>query len=202
MSARSDRSEPGSGRLIVAVMAVILVAAGAGGFYWFSVAGAPRPTATAPVETQPAPPPARPDEPFPATLFLPADNRLAAVPVAVKRQPDAQLQAREVVAALLDDKQTGRAAVLKELRLRALFVDSAGTAFLDLGPRAAAQKEMRSSVEDELLALYALVNTVTQNIPEVRQVRIIVDGREAQTLAGHIDLSRSFVKRTDLVKTP
>jgi hypothetical protein len=182
------------------VMAVILVAAGAGGYYWFSGAGAPRPTATAPVETQP--PPARPDEPFPATLFVPADNRLAAVPASVKRQPDAQLQAREAVATLLDDGQAGRAAVLKELRLRALFLDGTGTAFLDLGPRSPAQKELRASVEDELLALYALVNTVTQNIPEVRQVRVIVDGREAQTLAGHIDLSRSFVKRTDLVKTP
>jgi hypothetical protein len=42
---------------------------------------------------------------------------------------------------------------------------------------------------------------LVQNVPEVRQVRFLVDGREVQTLAGHIDLSRSFGKRTDLVKT-
>ena len=51
-----------------------------------------------------------------------------------------------------------------------------------------------------LLALYAVVNTVTHNVPEVRQVRVLLDGREAQTLAGHADLSRSFAKRADLVR--
>jgi hypothetical protein len=70
-----------------------------------------------------------------------------------------------------------------------------------LSPVAPAQKELKASVEGELLAVYALVNSLTQSIPEVRQVRFLLDGREAQTLAGHIDLSRSFVKRTDLVKT-
>ena len=201
MSERIDRSEPGSGWLVIAVMAVILVAAGAGGFYWFRTAGTPQPSGTETTETRSAAPPARPDEPFPATLFLPADGRLMPAPAAVKRQPDAQLQAREAALALFEDERGGRVPVLKEFRLRALYLDAAGTAVLDLGSRSPAQKELRASVEEELLALYAVVNTLTQNIPEVRQVRIIVDGREAQTLAGHIDLTRSFGKRTDLVKT-
>ena len=53
---------------------------------------------------------------------------------------------------------------------------------------------------EELLALYAMVNTLSQNFEEIRQVRFLVDGREAQTLAGHIELSRKFTKRMDLVK--
>ena len=41
---------------------------------------------------------------------------------------------------------------------------------------------------DELLTVYALVNALTTNIAEISGVQILVDGREVDTLAGHIDL--------------
>ena len=196
MSERNDRSLPGSGRLVLVTMALVLIAA-AGGLFWFRFAGKLRPEPGTTQETQQAVPVARPDEPFTATLFQPAEGRLISAAATVKRQPDVQLQAREVVAAVLAAAQSG---VLKELRLRALYLDEAGTVYVDLSPAAPAQKELKASVEGELLAAYALVNSLTQNIPEIRQVRFLLEGREAQTLAGHIDLSRSFVKRTDLMK--
>jgi Sporulation and spore germination len=182
----------------MAVMAIALVAAGGGAYLWFRTAGAPQPVQVQQQETAPE---AKPNEPFMATLYLPSEGKLGAAIVAVKRDPDAQLQAREAVAAVFAGDQGGKAAVLKELKLRALYLDATGTVYLDLTPAAAGQKEIRASVQEELLAVYALVNTVTQNFPEIRQVRALVDGREAQTLAGHIDLSRSFVKRMDLVRT-
>jgi len=202
MSARNDRRLPGSGTLAAVVLVVVLLAAGIGGYLWFRTAGAPQPAPVQRQETGPATPVEKPNEPFMATLYLPAEGRLNAAVVAVKREPDIQLQARETIVAVLAGDRGGKTAVLKELQLRALYLDAAGTVYLDLLPVAAGQKEIRASVQEELLAVYALVNTVAQNFPEVRQVRVLVDGREAQTLAGHIDLSRSFVKRTDLVKTP
>jgi len=202
MSATNDRRLPGSGTLVAFVLALVLIAAGIGGYLWLSTAGAPQP---APVQQQEAGPAAlaeRPNEPYLATLYLPAEGRLSTAVVAVKREPDVQLQAREAVTAVLAGDRGGKTGVLKDLTLRALYLDAAGTAYLDLAPMAAGQKELRASVQEELLAVYALVNTVAQNFTEVRQVRILVDGREVQTLAGHIDLSRSFVKRTDLVRNP
>jgi hypothetical protein len=201
MSEKSDRRLPGSGTLVMAAMALVLIAAAGGGYLWFRSAGALQPVPVPQQETGPAAPVEKPNEPFMATLYLLADGGLGSTVVAVKREPDAQLQAREAVAAILAGDRSGKAAVLTELKLRALYLDAAGTAYLDLSPLKAAQKDIRASAQEELLAVYALVNTLTQNFPEVRQVRIILDGREAQTLAGHIDLSRSFVKRTDLVKT-
>jgi len=200
MSERNDRRLPGSGSWVIAVMVLVLLAAGVGGYLWFRAIGMPQPAPVQPQEAAPAVPAERPNEPFMATLYLPAEGRLNAAVAAVKREPDVQLQAREAVSAVLAGDRGGKVAVLKELKLRALYLDAAGTACLDLSPVVSGQKEIRASVQDELLAIYALVNTVIHNFAEVRQVRIIVDGREAQTLAGHIDLSRAFVKRADLVR--
>ncbi len=185
--------------MVMTIMAIVLLAAGGGGYLWFRTAGSPQPATVQPQKLLPEAA-ARPDEPFMTTLYLPANGALVPAEVAVKREPDVQLQARQVAAALLAGERGRTAAVLKELKLRALYLDPAGTAYLDLSPVASGQRELRASAGEELLAVYALVNTMTQNFPEVRQVRFVVDGREARTLAGHIDLSRAFVKRTDLVK--
>jgi hypothetical protein len=40
------------------------------------------------------------------------------------------------------------------------------------------------------LTVYALVNAVTANLPTIQRVQILIDGRQAETLAGHIDLRR------------
>jgi len=190
----------GSSRsLLVAITVGIIVAASAGGGYWWyrsARAGlavqAPEP---GPRDVQPA----RPDEPLTFTVFVPANGLLEPSGVAARRQPDLQLEAREAIAAMLAGDRGGQAAVLRDLRLRALYLDASGTAFVDLS--LPGQKEVHASAWEELLAVYALVNTLTRNFPEIKQVRILIDGREAQTLAGHLDLTRSFVLRQDLVRS-
>jgi len=198
MSERSARSA-GGGRLpaLVLVIGFIVAAAAGGGYLWYRSAGGLQPSPVPAQVPQPAPA-ARPDEPVPVTLFVPANGLLDAVAAGARRQPEVQLEAREAVTAVLSGEPGSKAAVLKELRLRALYLEPAGMAVVDLSP--VGQKEVHASAWEELLAVYAVVNTLTQNFPEVRQVRLLMDGREAQTLAGHIDLTRSFAKRTDLVR--
>jgi hypothetical protein len=200
MSERNDRRIQDKGPLVITLMAIVLVVAGGGGYLWFRMAGAPQAASTVQQEGQASAPAARPDEPFMATLFVPGDDALGTAVVAVKRHPEVQLQAREAVAAVLAAGQGTQSSVLRELRLRAFYLDASWTATVDLSAASPNLKEIRASAEDELLAVYALVNTLTHNFPEIRQVRFLMDGREAQTLAGHIDLSLAYVKRMDLVK--
>ena len=54
-----------------------------------------------------------------------------------------------------------------------------GTAYVDLGR--GRPGGIRGVGRDELLAVYAVVNTLTQNFEEIRQVRFLIEGREAQT---------------------
>lgn len=195
MSDRNDRSIPGNRTLLV--VAVFLVLLSAGSFYaWWKLAAR---ATSQPGETQGLSAPATPlDEPVPMTLYLPSGGTLAASSVPVKRQSDAQSQARETVSTLLSDERPGRGGVLANVKLRELYLDPAGTAYLDLS--VLPKDGIRSSAWEELLAAYALTNTLMQNVEEVKRVRFLVEGKEAQTLAGHIDLSRSFTKRMDLVK--
>ena len=138
------------------------------------------------------------NEPLSITLYYPHEGMLAAGSAVVKRQPDTQSLARAALAALFADQRATLEPVLRDIRLRELFVDAAGTAYVDLTP--GPQKDVRASAWEEQLAIYALVNTLLQNFEEIKQVELLLDGREAQTLAGHMDLSRTFTKRMDLVK--
>ena len=194
MSERSDRSIGTSRMFIALVLFAVVVVTAAGGYLWLRSGQGGGPSA----EQQPPPTGAadRPDAPLSVVLFLPVENALVQTAAGIRRQPELQLEARAAAEAVLASERASQAPVLRDLRLRALYLDAAGTAFVDL----VAGKEMRGGVRDELLAVYALVNTLTQNFPEVKQVRFLLDGREAPTLAGHLDLSRAFVKRTDLVK--
>ena len=200
MSEKVDRRIRNIAPALVAVIVLIIALAGAGGFYWFRVY-APKPVQPVAVRnTAAALPASRQDEPLVITLVYPVGGSLMSGTAGVRRQPELQSQAREVVAALLADRRASQTAVLKDVRLRAFYVDPSGAAYIDLAPVKPQQHEINASAWEELLAVYAFVNTLALNFEEIEQVRILIDGKEARTLAGHIDLSRAYAKRMDLVK--
>lgn len=51
----------------------------------------------------------------------------------------------------------------------------------------------------ETARVYGIVQTLVQNFPQVRTVRILVDGQEVDTLLGHLDLSRPLVPEPRLL---
>lgn len=194
MSERIDRRIPGNALLPIVALVLVAVLC-IGGFLWWRM----RPAAPSAGEAQQsAAAVLQLNEPVMITLSVPADGLLAAVQAPITQQPDAQSLAREALAALFADPAGSQSPVLKDLRLRGVYFDAGGTGYIDLAP--VDQREVRASVWEELIALYAMVNTVSQNVEEIKQVRFLVDGREVQTLAGHIELSRKFTKRMDLVK--
>jgi spore germination protein GerM len=70
--------------------------------------------------------------------------------------------------------------------LKSLFSLGAGRVVLDLtGP----VREGGGS-DTETARVYGLIDTLAWNFPDVKSVQILVDGREVDTLMGHLDLSR------------
>jgi spore germination protein GerM len=72
--------------------------------------------------------------------------------------------------------------------LRTLFVTADGAAYVDLS--AEAQKNHPGGTTNEMLTVYSIVSALTTNLPAITGVQILVEGREVDTLAGHLDLRR------------
>jgi spore germination protein GerM len=109
-------------------------------------------------------------------------------------------QARRLIdAQLLDAPPPLAAAVPAGTTVRALFLSERGDAFVDLS--ADISTKHIGGALDELFTVYAIVNALTVNLPAVNRVQILVDGKEVDTLAGHVDLRHPLQKSMKWVKT-
>ncbi len=73
--------------------------------------------------------------------------------------------------------------------VREVFLDEKGCAYVDFS-RAISEKHPGGTT-GELVTIASIVSTLTVNFPEeIRKIRILIDGKEARTIAGHIDISR------------
>jgi hypothetical protein len=97
--------------------------------------------------------------------------------------PSLQQQAKEVVRLLLRRSGT----IPRGVSLRELFITSQGVAYVDLSQELVTNHPGGSSGEE--LTVFSLSQTLVANFPAVKTVRILVEGREIQTLAGHLDLT-------------
>jgi len=109
-------------------------------------------------------------------------------------------QAREIVIAQLAPPPDPLAsAIPASTTLRTLYLTERGDAFVDLS--ADARTKHTGGALDELFAVYAIVNALTTNLPAIVRVQILIDGKEVDTLAGHVDLRHPLQKNVKWVKT-
>lgn len=107
-------------------------------------------------------------------------------------------QARRVVEAQVAAPPEGLvSAIPRETTVRAVYVAANGECYVDLGPEIAAH--MTGGALDEALAVYAIVNALT-NLNGITSVQILLDGKEVDTLNGHIDLRRPLGKSLDWIQ--
>jgi spore germination protein GerM len=148
-----------------------------------------------------APPPGVPR--ITATLFYGSEDGLALVPVRreVALAEGVVPQAREILAAQFQPAPAPYVSLIPPgTTLRAFYATERGDAFVDLSTEVISAHSGGSATE--LLTVYAIVNAVTANLPAVQRVQILVDGREVDTLAGHVDLRRPLERDLSLVREP
>jgi spore germination protein GerM len=78
-------------------------------------------------------------------------------------------------------------------KLRTVFVTKEDV-YVDLSGEV--QTNHPGGTTNEILTVYALVNALTSNLPAIATVQILVDGKEVDTLAGHLDLRRPIEQDT------
>jgi hypothetical protein len=114
--------------------------------------------------------------------FLSSEQR------SVHRPDDAAAYARQLIQMLIEGPTQGGSRTLPETaRVRALFVAGDGVAYVDFVDNAFELHP--GGVDSELITLYSVVNTLALNIEEIRSVKLLIGGRQAVTLAGHVDVA-------------
>jgi hypothetical protein len=103
-----------------------------------------------------------------------------------------QQRAEELLRALLSIyQQTGAAHPLAPASdIRSIYLVDPGAAVIDLN--AAFADQHRSGILSEQLTVNSLVETLAVNVPGILRVKILVDGKARETLAGHADLTDWF----------
>lgn len=151
--------------------------------------------AAKPVSAAPPAAPAPAGRKIKARLFYVAADgaRLTSVERDVAYGEGTDEQAREIVAAQLAPVAAPMVSAIPiGTTLRAVFITKSGDAFVDLS------REARTShpggTINELLTVYTIVNALAENLPAVTAVQLLIDGKEVDTLSGHVDLRRPLAK--------
>jgi len=74
--------------------------------------------------------------------------------------------------------------------VRSVYLVDPGLAVIDIN--AAFADGHRSGVLSEELTVTSLIETLSANLPGILKVKILVEGKQRETLAGHADLSGFF----------
>ncbi|MHB8653726.1 MAG: GerMN domain-containing protein [Terriglobia bacterium] len=127
------------------------------------------------------------------TLYFPSDDEGLLVPETrqISWATNDTDRIHQVLLALIDGSYQGlRRPLPPSTELRAAFLSSDGTAYLDFSSSALAL--FTPGIQSETLAVYSIVNSLAANIPSVKKVRILVQGQEVETLNGHADLGEDY----------
>jgi hypothetical protein len=128
------------------------------------------------------------------TLFVAYDDIgvLQAQPARIPLPSVRQQRAEELIRALLAiylDKSSPHP-LPQGSDVRSVYLVDPGLAVIDIN--AAFADGHRSGVLSEELTVASLIQTLSANLPGILKVKILVEGKERETLAGHADLSNFY----------
>lgn len=192
-------------RQIVIGVAIGLVAVVLGWVLMTNLSRVLRTTDTEPVADAPPPqttPSATPAVPrIKATLFFASEDGrgLVGVEQEVPLAEGTVPQARALIEAQLRTAPPEPlvSTIPEGTALRGVFVSSRNEAFVDLD--ATVRDRHPGGSMNELFTVYTIVNAITTNLRDVETVQVLIDGREVDTLAGHVDLRRPLRKNEALI---
>ena len=179
-------------RHLVIAVAVMLVVVLAMGIYLRHMRRAGALDASAVDMSPVAPPASGPTETV--TLYVADDDSgsLRAQAAKIPLPGGRQQRAEELLRALLRIYQQPDSPhpLAAAADIRSIYLIAPGAAVIDLN--AAFADQHRSGILDEQLTVNSMIETLAVNVPGISRVRILVEGRTRDTLAGHVDLSEFF----------
>lgn len=153
---------------------------------------------TQPIPTNPSDPRVQ------AKLFWLSDadnSMLAPVVVELPLSNDPVLRSKQVLNTLLAGPvDTELRTLPPDAVLLAFYLLPNGTGVADFSEALATS--IPSGIASEQLAVDSMTRTLEANVPQVKRLKILLQGQEVETLAGHVDLTGTFVVNADTGQTP
>jgi spore germination protein GerM len=112
---------------------------------------------------------------------LVSETRTVSPPTTMHERAKAAL--RELIAG---PKREALRTLPAEVKVREVFIDDQGTAYVDFTE--ALSRGHPGGPWSEILTIRSIVQTLTDNMPEIKRVQLLLEGHEADTLAGHVDI--------------
>lgn len=184
-------------RHILITVGLLLVAVFLTGFYVLQLKKTAEQQAQRTDSRPVAPPAAGPEEVVTLTIAYDEDAVFRTLKVSLPLPQEKTERAREVLRALIAEytQKPSPHPLAEGADVREVFLVN-DLAIVDLNPVLA--DSHRSGAFVETLTLTSIAQTLAQNVPGVRRVRFLVDGKERETLAGHADLMATYdVKQID-----
>jgi hypothetical protein len=120
------------------------------------------------------------------------DGSLAPVSIDLPLSTDPVLRAKQVLNTLLAGPvDTELRTLPPDAVLLAFYLLPDGTGIADFSEALASS--IPSGIASEQLAVDSITRTLSANIPQIMRLKILIHGQEVETLAGHLDLTGSFV---------
>lgn len=144
--------------------------------------------------------PPEPERKIKARLFYVTEDGRGLTPVEreVPYGADVVTQARAILEAqIAPPSEPLVSAIPAGTKLRAVFV-TGSAAYVDLSGEVVTGHPGGSL--DEQLTTYSVVSAITANLPAVSAVQILIDGKEVDSLAGHVDLRQPLPAMPDWVR--
>jgi hypothetical protein len=135
-----------------------------------------------------------------ATLFFSDANERFLVPEKrfVPKEKEPQAQGLEIVKALLAGSKTGLVNTFPEKTdLQDVKLEGSDTLVVNFRESLVVNHPGGSAAE--MATVYSLTNTLTTNVPGIKKVRILIGGKERESLKGHIGLLHPFILNPELI---
>jgi hypothetical protein len=129
------------------------------------------------------------------------DGSLAPTTVELPLSSDPVLRAKQVLNTLLAGPvDTELRTLPPDAVLLEFYLLPDGTGIADFSEALATS--IPSGIQSEQLAADSIARTLEANVPQVQRLKILIHGQETETLAGHLDLTGTFVVNTKPALAP
>ncbi len=116
----------------------------------------------------------------------------------VIKENDVAAQAKEIVKALLEGSKSGLVNTFPAgVSLRDVKVVDSEIALVNFSKSLTKLHQGGSTAE--MATIYSLTNSITQNVPSIKKVKILVEGKELSSIKGHISTRKAFSPDLELL---